>query len=294
MQDRTGAGIAVMSATMLIFASQDALSRYLAETYNVFLVVMVRYWFFLAFVLAISRIRTGSLTATARSERPWLQAFRGVLLAVEILVTVLSFTLLGLVEAHAIFAIYPLMVTALSGPVLGERVGWRRWAAVAAGVAGMVIILQPGAAAFSPFAMVPVLGALLFAFYNLLTRYAARFDSSATSFFWTGLSGFVFMSAIGPFFWEPITPTDWGVLIVLCITGATGHYLLIKSYELAEASAVQPFAFLQLVFASAIGVIVFSEPLPMTTIVGTAIIVGAGLFTLSRERGMQPPPVARD
>ena len=186
------------------------------------------------------------------------------------------------------------MVTALSGPVLGERVGWRRWAAVAAGVAGMVIILQPGAAAFSPFAMVPVLGALLFAFYNLLTRYAARFDSSATSFFWTGLSGFVFMSAIGPFFWEPITPTDWGVLIVLCITGATGHYLLIKSYELAEASAVQPFAFLQLVFASAIGVIVFSEPLPMTTIVGTAIIVGAGLFTLSRERGMQPPPVARD
>lgn len=283
-QNRTGAGIVVMCITMLIFASQDALSRYLAENYNVFMVVMVRYWFFLSFVLVLSKVRFGSVTAVAKTEQPWFQLFRGVLLAVEILVTIWAFTLLGLVEAHAIFAFYPLMVTALSGPFLGEQVGWRRWTAVAVGAVGMLVILRPGAAAFSPLALVAVVGALLFAVYNLATRFAARRDKSATSFFWTGLGGCIFMSAIGPFFWENMTPGDWVVMAVLCVTGATGHFLLIKAYELAEASAVQPFAFLQLVFATAIGVLVFSEPLPITTVIGAGIIVAAGLFTLMRER----------
>ncbi|MBC6443006.1 MAG: DMT family transporter [Rhodobacteraceae bacterium] len=281
-----GRGIVVMCGAMFIFAAQDGLSRYLAEEYNVFMVVMIRYWFFMAFVLAISRLRHGSVGAVARTRRPTFQLMRGMLLGAEILVTVVSFTLLGLVEAHAIFAIYPLIVTGLSGPVLGERVGRRRRVAVGAGAIGMLIILQPGIAAFSPYALVPVLGALLFALYNLSNRYATRFDSAATSFFWTGLGGFVLMTAIGPFFWEPMTGADWVVMAILCVTGATGHFLLIKAYELAEASAVQPFAYFQLVFAAAIGVTIWEEALPWTTVLGAAVIVAAGVFTAVRERAV--------
>ena len=273
-----------MVAATFVFAMQDGISRHLAENYNVFMIVMIRYWFFLFFVVSVSKIRTGSVIATARTEQPVLQFFRGVLLAVEIFVTVLAFVYLGLIEAHALFAVYPLMVAALSGPVLGESVGWRRWGAILVGFVGMLIILQPGFKVFSPYAFIAIGGAVLFALYNLLTRLAAAKDSAATSFFWTGIGGFVVMTAIGPFFWEPMARPDWRWMALLCVTGATGHYLLIKAYEKAEASSVQPFAYLQLVFASLLGVSVFGETLPISTALGAGLIVVAGIFTLWREK----------
>ncbi|MDB4558634.1 DMT family transporter [Amylibacter sp.] len=283
-QANARAGIWLMVVATFIFAVQDGISRHLAENYNVFMVVMIRYWFFLFFVVSVSRIRNGGVMATARTQQPVLQFFRGVLLAFEILVTVLAFTYLGLIEAHAIFAIYPLMVAALSGPVLGESVGWRRWAAISIGFVGMLIILQPGFKVFSPYALIAIGGAVLFALYNLLTRLAAAKDNAATSFFWTGLGGFVIMTAIGPFYWEPMAGPDWWWMAMLCVTGASGHYLLIKAYEKAEASTVQPFAYLQLVFASMIGVTIFGESLPLSTAAGAGLIVVAGIFTLWREQ----------
>ncbi len=283
-QQNARAGIWLAVVAMFVFAMQDGISRHLAEEYSVFMIVMIRYWFFLFFVMAVSKMRTGSVATTARTEQPFLQFFRGVLLAAEILVTVVAFTMLGLIEAHAIFAVYPLMVAALSGPILGETVGWRRWAAIGVGFIGMLIILQPGFKVFSPYSLIAVAGAVLFALYNLLTRLAAAKDNAATSFFWTGVGGFVIMTAIGPFFWEPMSPIDWRWMALLCVTGATGHYLLIKAYEKAEASTVQPFAYLQLVFASMLGVTVFGESLPLTTAAGAGLIVLAGIFTLWREQ----------
>ena len=129
-----------------------------------------------------------------------------------------------------------------------------------------------------------VLAAFMFALYGLLTRYAARKDSTATSFFWTGTTGAVLMTVIGAFSWEPMTATDWQWMAALCVTGASGHWLLIKTYEVAEASAVQPFAYLQLVFASAIGIFIMGETLRPNVALGAAIVVGAGLFTLWRTR----------
>ncbi|MEM9637725.1 MAG: EamA family transporter, partial [Pseudomonadota bacterium] len=126
-------GVLLMLLTTIVFAVQDGISRHLADAYNVYLVVMVRYWFFAAFVIAIARRKAGGVRAAARTRQPVLQAFRGVLLALEVCVMVTGFTLLGLVESHAVFACYPLLVAALSGPVLGEAVGWRRWAAIAVG-----------------------------------------------------------------------------------------------------------------------------------------------------------------
>ena len=96
--------------------------------------------------------------------------------------------------------------------------------------------------------------------------------------------GAVAMTAVGMFHWEPMSGPDWAMMAVLCMTGVTGHWLLIKTYEVAEASTVQPFAYLQLVFASAIGVTVFGETLHATTVIGAGIVVAAGLFTLWREQ----------
>ena len=280
-------GIGLMVLTTLIFAVQDGISRHLAGEYNVLMVVMIRYWFFAAFVIAIAGRRAGGLRAAATTNQPILQATRGLLLAAEICVMVLAFTLLGLVESHAVFAAYPLLVAALSGPVLGETVGWRRWLAVFVGFVGVLVILQPGFGVFSPFALIPLASAFMFALYALLTRFAARNDSPATSFFWTGTMGAVAMTVVGIWFWQPMTAPDWGWMALLCITGASGHYTLIKCYDVAEASAVQPFAYLQLVFASAAGVLVFGETIAANVLIGTAIIVAAGLFTLWRERRRQ-------
>ena len=280
----TRLGIALMIATTFVFAMQDGISRHLASEYNTLMIVMIRYWFFAAFVIAISARRAGGLRAVMRTSQPVLQVSRGVLLALEICVMVYAFTVVGLIESLAVFTVYPLLVAALSGPILGEHVGWRRWAAIGIGFAGVLIILQPGSGVFDPAAIIPFCSALMFALYGLLTRYAAKQDTAATSFFWTGTVGAVAMTAIGVWVWEPMSGGDWIWMACLCVTGALGHWLLIRCYEVAEASAVQPFAYLQFVFASVIGLAVFGEVLRSNVAIGVALIVSAGLFTLWRER----------
>ncbi|MDV7144877.1 DMT family transporter [Tropicimonas sp. TH_r6] len=280
----TRLGILLMIGTCVLFSLQDGISRHLAGEYNVFMVVMIRYWFFAAFVMTVTVRQAGSLRAAAATAQPHLQITRGVLLALEICVMVTAFVLLGLVESLAIFASYPLIVAALSGPILGERVGWQRWGAIGIGFVGILVILKPGVGVFSPYVLIALTAATLFAIYSLLTRRAARKDASATSFFWTGTVGAVVMTCIGLFHWQPMIPADWGWMALLCVTGASGHYLLIRCYEVAEASAVQPFTYLQLVFGAMIGVLIYGEVLQPNVLAGTAIVVSAGIFTLLRER----------
>ncbi len=277
-------GILLMIITTIVFASQDGLSKYLATEYNVYMVVMIRYWFFAAFVISMSSRRTGGIKRVAKTKSPILQIFRSVILVAEMCITILAFTLLGLAETHAIFASYPLIIAMLSGPILGEYVGWRRWLAISVGFIGILIILNPGNGIFSPYALVPLAGAILFALYGLLTRYVGQYDDSSTSFFWTGVVGSIAMTVIGLNFWDPVSRSDWSVMLLLSASGVVGHYLLIKCYEVAEASAVQPFAYLQLIWASMIGIIIFGEQITTNVLIGACIIVGAGLFTLWRER----------
>lgn len=280
----TRLGIWLMVATTIVFALQDGISRHLAGEYNVLMVVMIRYWFFAAFVIAIASRQAGGVRAAAATEQPVLQGVRAVLLVTEICIMVAGFVLLGLVESHAVFTCYPLLIAALSGPVLGERVGWRRWVAIGVGFVGVLIILQPGFRVFQVEALVPLLAAFLFALYGLLTRYAARKDSAETSFFWTGTVGALAITGVGIWGWEPMIPSDWAWMIALCITGAGGHFLLIKCYEVAEASSVQPFAYLQLVWGAMLGVSVFGEEIRLNVALGAALVVGAGIFTLWRAQ----------
>ncbi len=277
-------GIWLMVATAFIFALQDGLSRHLAGEYNVFMIIMIRYWFFASFVIVVAARKAGGIRQAAATKQPVLQAFRGLLLALEVCVMVTAFVVLGLVESHAVFAVYPLLIAALSGPILGEQVGWRRWAAIGIGLIGVLIILQPGVGVFQPAALIPLLAAFMFALYGLLTRYVARQDSAAVSFFWTGTTGAVAMTLIGIWFWEPMAQGDWLWMGLLCVTSAFSHFLLIRAYEVAEASAVQPFAYLQLPFAAGLGVLAFAETLRANVMIGAGVVVAAGLFTLWRAR----------
>lgn len=277
-------GAWLMIGTSFVFALQDGISRHLADSYNVYMVVMIRFWFFAAFVMLLAARKPGGIRAATHSRFPLIQITRGVLLAAEVCVMVTAFTLLGLVESHAVFTCYPLLVAALSGPVLGEKVGWRRWTAIGIGFIGILIILQPGVRVFSPAAVIPLVAAFMFALYGLLTRYVARADSASVSFFWTGIVGAAAMTPVGLMHWQMMSAGDWGWMAVLCCTAATGHWLMIRSLEVAEASAVQPFAYFQLVFIAVLGPAVFGEVIRPNVAIGAGIVVAAGLFTLWRQR----------
>lgn len=280
----TRRGILYMLLTAAIFAAQDGMSRHLGSNYNIWMVVMIRFWFFAAFVTFLAARSQGGLRVAVRSHYPLRQALRGVLLVTEVCVMVLAFIHLGLIETHAVFTSYPLLVAALSGPLLGEKVGWRRWSAVGVGFVGILIVLDPGAGVFSPLALVPFTAALLFAVYGLLTRFVAQRDSASVSFFWTGVVGAVAITPLGLWFWEPMAPADWVWMGVLCCTAAAGHWFLIRAYEVAEASAVQPFAYSQLLFVAILGLLLFDEVLRPNVVIGGAIVVAAGLFTLWRAQ----------
>jgi drug/metabolite transporter (DMT)-like permease len=284
MQNNARLGITLIIVTTVVFAAQDGISRHLGSTYNVQMIVMLRYWFFALFVLSAARRSSGGILQVAKTAHLGLQILRGIILAVEIWIAVLAFTLLGLIESHAIFACYPLLIAALSGPILGEKVGWRRWSAIVVGFTGLLIILRPGVGVFSTLALLPLLSAILFAIYGILNRYVARNDRAGTSFFWTGVVGAIVSTGMGIWYWEPMTGPDWIWMGVLCVSGALGHWLLIKSYEVAEASVLQPFAYLQLVFVAFIGLTVFGEELKLNVALGTMVVIAAGLFTLWRER----------
>ncbi|MGB0852750.1 MAG: DMT family transporter [Pikeienuella sp.] len=275
-------GILFMLAAMIIFSAQDGLSKYLAQSFSPVFITMIRYWFFGLVVVAIL-CRKGFRAGLA-SGQPKLQIFRGILLAAEIGVALLSFHLLGLSHTHAIFAFTPLLVVALSGPFLGEKIGWRRWSAVGVGLIGMMLIIRPGMVTLTAGFGVAVLAMVMFAIYAIATRRAARTDSAMTSFYYTGLVGAIAMTLVGPWFASPVTFSQALLLLTLCISGMTGHFLFIKAYDAAEAATLQPFAYLQTVFASLIGVMMFAESLAWQTALGAAIVICAGLFAFWRER----------
>ena len=278
------AGILLMCLVMAIFAFQDTLSKHLAGTYNVFLIAMIRYWFMAALGIALAARVPGGVRAAARTTRLGAQLLRGVLLALQICLLVTSFVTFGLIETHAVFAATPLLIAVLAAPVLGERVGWRRLVAIGVGFVGVLVILRPGSGVFSTYALVALLACVNFAVYSLLTRSVASDDEATTSFLWTGVVGFVVLTPVGLWHWQAMDGADWAVMALLCVVSGLSHLLLIRVYALAEASAVQPFSYLQLVFATGLAIAFFGETLSAHVALGAALVVGAGVFTiLSRE-----------
>ena len=244
---------------------------------------MFRYFFLFLFVISINSIGNKSIIIVSKSKFKFIQILRGAILAVEMCFAHYLFLKIGLIETHAIFASCPLMVAALSVFFLKEKVGWKRWAAILIGFMGIIIMLRPGSKVFDPLSLIALACAFAFAVYQILTRYVSSEDSPDTSLFYTGITGFVILATIGPFFYTPIENHHWFFLLAICMLGAGGHFLMINAFKHSEASILQPFTYLQLVFVSIIGVLVFNEKLENEIILGSAIVVIAGLFTFWRE-----------
>ena len=278
-------GIRLMIAAVTVFAMQDGFSRHLAETYNTFMVIMIRYWFFAGFVMLLALRQPQGFRAAVRTHHPWLHVLRASLLIAEVCVIVYGYTLIGLINSHAIFAVCPLLVAGLAVPLLGERISWQRWAAIGAGLAGVLIILQPGSVVFSLASLLPLAAATMFAIYSLLTRLTTRDETAFVALFWAGIIGAVLVTVIGLPNWEPMTGPDWVWMIVYAVLALLGNWFLIRCYEVAEASSVQPFAYLQIVLVSLVGIVVYGEVLRMPVLIGGAIVVAAGLFALMQARG---------
>lgn len=274
-----------MVAAVAVFAAQDGFSRHLAGEYNTLMIVMIRYWAFAAFVAFLALRRPEGPRAAIRSARLPAHLLRACLLVAEICLIIWGYTLIGLVNSHAVFAVCPLLIVALSGPLLGERISPRRWAAVGAGLAGVLVILRPGMGVFSWPALLPLAAALLFATYSVLTRLTTRDEPTFPAFFWPGVIGAVLTTAIGLPHLEPMQPRDAVFLAIYCALSILSHWLLLKCYEQIEAARVQPYAYLQIVFVTIIGMTFYGEMPELAVLTGALVIIAAGLYALSLERG---------
>jgi drug/metabolite transporter (DMT)-like permease len=173
----------------------------------------------------------------------------------------------------------------MSGPVLGEWVGWRRWTAIGVGFIGVLLVARPGFGGIHPAALASLASAVVYAAYSITTRMLSRTDSTETTLFYSNLVGALAMLPVVPFVWA--TPSDPLVIFLMIVCGAFGtggHYLLILAHRLAPPAVLAPFIYTQIVWAIFLGFAVFADVPNAWTLAGAAIVVTSGLYMLYREQ----------
>jgi drug/metabolite transporter (DMT)-like permease len=279
---RPGLAIAMMLAAMLAFAAMDGVSKILGQIHAIPQILWVRYILFTIFVAILLRRR--GLARSMASGQPWLQLARALLIVVENGIFVLAFLYMPLADVHAIAAASPLIVVALSVPMLGERVGPRRWLAVLAGFAGVLLIVRPGFVKLEWPVLIPIAGALMWGLYQVLVRMCARTDSGETTWAWSAIVGLAATTLVGPFVWTWPDAYGWSLLVAVAVLGSLAHYALIKALEFWEAGALQPFSYTLLVWAAVIGYLLFGHIPDAWTFAGAFVIILSGLYAWHRER----------
>jgi len=273
-------GIVWMLGCILVATTMDTIAKYLAQTYPVPQITWARTAFQAIVVIAVFAPR---LSAVARTRRLGLQLVRSGLLLGANLSFVYGLRAIPLVEASAILFLAPLIVTALAKPLLGEPVGVRRWAAVVVGFVGAVIIIRPGGGVMQAAAIFPLTTAVLYALYMIATRHLSRDDSAVTTLFYTALVGALVMSVPAPLFWQTPDFAGWTLMILLGVLGGVCHFALIRAFEAAPAATITPFEYSRLIWATLLGFAAFGNLPDGWTVLGAAIIVGAGVYVYRRE-----------
>ena len=276
-------GIALMCGAVACFAFLDTTAKYLNLHMSTLEVVWARYTgaFLLPFIVSNPWTRPGLVT----TARPLLQVGRSVLLLASTMCNFMALRYLQLDEAISIAFSTPFFVAALSGPILGEWVRWRRWTAISVGFLGVLVVTRPGPGSFQPAAFLSLGGAMCYALYALSTRILARTDSNETTLFYSNIVGAGAMLPVVPFFWT--TPTDALIIALMVATGALGsfgHYLLIAAHRLAPAAVLSPFIYAEIPLMIVLGFLVFADLPNRWTLTGAAIVVASGLYILHRER----------
>ena len=275
-------GIITLIIATFFLALMDGMSRYMAELYDVLNINMFRFWIIGSFVILVSLRGRGVLGSILKTKQPVAQVSRGLLFISSLLMAIYSYTQVGLIVTHALMAVFPLLTVLLSGLFLKEEITRIKIVAVAVGFLGVTIIINPINLEFSLVSVLPLISAVTFAIYAVLTRKVASTDNTETSFFWVSLVSAIAITIPSPLFYKPIQFSDLYFLVLLCTFSLVGHFLLTNAYRHAEASVLQPFSYFHLFFASVVGIIFFQDPLTISTVAGGGLIVFGGIL-ISRK-----------
>jgi drug/metabolite transporter (DMT)-like permease len=281
-----GHGIVLMVVTMVFFTAADAIAKYLTRSYPVIEVTWGRFVFHLALLLPFLASRRD--LSVFRTSALRLQLTRSLLQIGSTVLYFFAIAMLPLATATVIAFAQPLLLTVFSVPLLGEKVGTRRWSAVLVGFLGVLIIVRPGggtALGVSHWAMLlPLATAAISSFYQIATRLVARTDPVETSLLFTAVSGAVIMTIAVPFVWQTPDLAGWLLMMTTGFLAGAGHYCIINAFKRAPASVLAPFSFTQLIWATALGYLIFGDLPDGGTLLGGVIIVGSGLYVFYRER----------
>jgi drug/metabolite transporter (DMT)-like permease len=276
-------GILLYLTSILLFQSTNVFAKYLMLDYPVLEVVWARFLFnFLVFlpVFVLPAYRHYMKPVVLRH-----QLGRSGLLYATNMVFLSGLSILPLATAASIMFIGPMMLVTLSALILAERIGPRRWLAVVIGFAGVIVILRPGLS-FTWAALLPLCAAFMYSSYQIVTRKMSTGDPALTTFFFTPLTGAVCSSVVVLFFWKTPTPFAWLLMVAMGAFAGAGQFFLIKGFQRSQASLLAPFGYSSLIWATFFGFMIFGDLPDEWTIVGAAIVIGAGLYIWHRERAL--------
>ena len=289
-------GISAVLCGVFIFSSVDAIAKWLGGVgFHPTQIVMLRYCFGVVPVVIALWL---SRNVVLKARNPLLQVVRGLLMCGALLQFFWGLKYIPLADAMAVAFTAPLFITMLSVPVLRETVGPHRWAAVAVGFLGMLVILRPGFSAFRPEALLIVSSALTFALGVVITRLLTATESNTTIFTYTTFIALVAMTPFGVATWQAPDLAHWGLFAVIGLFGGLAHYLVIVAYRHAPAAVNSPFEYTGLMWGSILGWAVWRDAPDMWVWVGAATIVAAGIYITYREtksglavaEATDPPP----
>lgn len=274
-------GVAVMTLAALVLTINDAMSKYLTQTYAVGQVITLRQFCSLFVIVPYIHWVAGWKTIRVRNQSG--MGLRALLFVATTGFIVWSLSLLPLALVTSIAFASPIFVVALSQVLIGERVSLRRWLAVIIGFFGVLIILRPGGAQFDPVLILPVLAAFSAGLRDVLTRRLAVTDSSISILFWSTLAVVVLTSVTAFWGWRPVTAADAALLLANGVVGGIAHFLIIEALRLGDASLVAPFRYTGILWATLLGVAIWGQFPDAWTLLGAAVIIASGIYIIERN-----------
>jgi S-adenosylmethionine uptake transporter len=279
--DRVPRGIAFAVLAFAIFSCADAAVKWLSATHSIFQIIFLSTLF--AFVPVAALVRREGGLAVLRPRHPGLVALCPLLLAADMVLVFFAFTRLPLADAYTMLFTTPMLVTALSVRLLGERVGWRRWTAVAVGFGGVLIVLRPGFADLDLGHVAALASSLFFALSLIVARRIGGSESGSTLLVSMMLALLVVTAPVPPAVYVDSTPADLAMLAAIGLLMGLGHLGLIQALRLAPSAVVAPFHYSQIVWAIVFGLLLFGNRPSPWVIAGSAVIIASGLYILWRE-----------
>lgn len=278
-ENRVRYGIVWLVCGMLLFVCTDTVARHLTQTYPVLQVVWAR--LFIHLVL-MTLVLAPKVPKFVRPKNPKATYLRAIIVFLTSIGSVATLQLIPVANMHAIGLLGPMLVTAFSVPLLGERVNRTQWAAISFACVGAVLIVKPGFGVFQLGSLIALATTVIYSLGHIAARYANRYDEPSTVLYCTALVGGALSSLIVPFFWKAPNLEGWLLILLIGTLSGLGHYAVIKAFSFGDASKISPFNYSSLVWAILAGLVAFGEFPDSITLAGAAIILSSAVFMWRR------------